>query len=174
MASLTVLVASIGELVAVTGSPPGLTVAPLGGAMRVASGSRTPTAIGPPQADLTSVAIGGDASVYLAGAEGVFAVAPAGGVTGTGVPQLLADGWPGGGSAGVVVAGATVLAGSNSGVQQLSGDGGTAWSTPPARAVRSSASRETEPASSPPSPTGGSCRPSRPPQRRSRGASSRT
>jgi hypothetical protein len=108
-----------GQLVAITGSPPGLSIAPLGGAMRIAPSSTTPVNVGPPQADLTGVAIGADGTVYLAGAEGVFVVAPEDGITGAGVPRLLADGWPGGRSAGITVAGGTVLAASAHGVQRL-------------------------------------------------------
>ena len=121
-----------GQLVAVTGSPPGLAIAPLGGAMWLGASSTTPMIVGPPEADMNGVAVGADGSVYLAGAEGVFTVPAAAAATGSGVPQPVTTGWVGGGSAGVTVAGANVLAASEQGVQLLGHPtGGTpgGWST---------------------------------------------
>jgi hypothetical protein len=128
-----------GQLVAVTGSPPGLAIAPLGGAMWLGASSTTPMIVGPPEADLYGVAIGSDGSVYLAGAEGVFTVPAAAAATGSGVPQPVTTGWPGGSSAGVTVAGANVLAASASGVQLLelaTGGAPGGWSTASANATQ--------------------------------------
>ncbi len=114
-----------GRLATITGAPPGLVVAPLGGAGRIASPGEEPVSVGPSEADLTGVAIAPDGSVYLSGGEGVFAIAPApagapdGGAR-VAAPELLGVGWPAGGSNGVVVAGAQLLAASPAGVQLLS------------------------------------------------------
>lgn len=108
-----------GQLVAVTGSPPRLAIAPLGGAMWISPSNAAPQIVGPPEADLNGVAVGSDGSVYLAGAEGVFTLAAGAVTTGIDVPQLVTAGWPGGGSAGVTVAGGNVLAASEHGVQLL-------------------------------------------------------
>ncbi len=114
-----------GRLATITGAPPGLVVAPLGGASRIASPGEEPASVGPSEADLTGVAIAPDGSVYLSGGEGVFAIAPApagepdGGAR-VAAPELLGAGWPAGGSNGVAVAGAQLLAASSAGVQLLS------------------------------------------------------
>jgi hypothetical protein len=117
-----------GRLAAITGSPPGLTVAPLGGLIRVATSEAMPENLGPPQADLTGVAVGADGDVYVSGVEGVFSLGTADGAAGAGAPEVMRAGWPRGGSAGVAVAGSIVLAGSAGGVLQLSAAPPRTWS----------------------------------------------
>jgi hypothetical protein len=137
-----------GQLAALTGSPPGWALAPLGGAVVIppttsvaaattsSTPSVTPVIVGPPEADLSGVAVAQDGTVYLAGAEGVFklaaaaAAAAAHDMLGQAHAQLLSAGWPGGASAAVTVAGDTVLAGSSKGVQRLvsgSSDSAPSW-----------------------------------------------
>ena len=106
-----------GRLATVTGAPPGLAVAPLGGATRVAAAGAAPTAVGPPQADVLDTAVTAAGDVYLATGEGVFELA-AGAAPGA-MPQLVDQNWPGGSSPAVAIAGGTAIAASPADVQIL-------------------------------------------------------
>jgi hypothetical protein len=133
-----------GQLAAVTGSPPGWALAPLGGAILIPPTSATavaqaddsttlatPVSVGPPEADLNGVAVAADGTVYLAGAEGVFMLPAGQGAAGETLPELIPNGWPGGAANAVTVAGDTVLAASSQGVLRLvpgSADAAPSWS----------------------------------------------
>jgi hypothetical protein len=99
-----------GRLVSVTGSPPGLAVAPLGGAWRATRS--TVEAAGPAQAAVSSVAVDAAGNVFLATSEGVFEINPS-----RHVPLLVSAGWPPRAKASaVMVVGSTPFAATEAGL----------------------------------------------------------
>ena len=115
-----------GRLATVTGAPPGLAVAPLGGVLWIASPGAAPLNVGPPQADVVGIAVGSDGTGYLATSEGVFEADP-----GTPAVTLLDTGWPAGPCPALAFAGDTLLAASSSDVQVMvprSGGAASGWS----------------------------------------------